>query len=87
MASFMHLLSDGLTSQARVDVADFLSGAITDGMSFAADTLRKLLTAKSEMVRLSAARSVLELGVKLRESVELEQRISAIEQAQTRITA
>ena len=34
---------------------------------------------KSETVRLSAARAVLELGTKLRESVELEERIAALE--------
>jgi len=37
---------------------------------------------KSEMVRLSAARAVLELGTKLRENVELEVRIAALESRQ-----
>lgn len=53
-------------------------------MAFAADAIRKLLTAKSEAVRLSAARAVIELGTKLRESVELEERISALESGQRR---
>jgi hypothetical protein len=45
----------------------------------AADTLRALLRAKSRSVRLGAARAILELGTRLRESVELEQRIAALE--------
>lgn len=55
-------------------------GKMADGMADAADELRRLLAAESESVRLGAARSVLELGVKLRESVELEQRLLTIEQ-------
>jgi HEAT repeat protein len=54
-------------------------GNITEGMTDAATTLRKLLKAKSESVRLSACRALLELGVKLRESVELEERIAELE--------
>jgi HEAT repeat protein len=54
-------------------------GRIADGMSEAATTLRKLLKAKSESVRLSACRALLELGVKLRESVELEERFVELE--------
>ena len=54
-------------------------GKLADGMGDAADMLRKLLAADSENVRLGAARSLIELGVKLRESVELEERITEIE--------
>jgi hypothetical protein len=55
-------------------------GRLVDGMVSAADTLGYLCRkGKSEMVRLSAARAVLELGVRLRESVELEQRLAALE--------
>jgi hypothetical protein len=44
-------------------------------MTSAADTLRGLLdAANSGTVRLGAARALLELGPKLRESVELEER-------------
>lgn len=46
----------------------------------AADTLRALLGAESETVRLGAARSILELGTKLRESEEYEARIRALEE-------
>ncbi|HEV2124253.1 MAG TPA: hypothetical protein VGW38_15960 [Chloroflexota bacterium] len=43
-------------------------------------TLLKLLNADSESARLGAARAILELGAKLRESQDLEQRIAALEQ-------
>jgi hypothetical protein len=52
---------------------------MADGMAEAADVLRHLLGAESESVRLGAARSLLELGVKLRESVELERRMEEVE--------
>ena len=55
---------------------------MADGMADAADKLRQLLNADSESVRLGAARSLLELGVKLRESVELEERLAELERRQ-----
>jgi HEAT repeat protein len=54
-------------------------GRMADGMTEAADVLRKLLAAESESVRLGAARSLLELGVRLRDSVELEERVRELE--------
>jgi hypothetical protein len=48
--------------------------------TLASDTLRALLAARSETVRLGAARSILELGAKLRESEELAARVSALEE-------
>ena len=48
--------------------------------TLAADTLRELLKARSETVRLGAARAVLELGAKLREHEELAERIAALEE-------
>ena len=60
-------------------------GKLVDGMVSAADTLGFLCRkGKSEMVRLSAARAILELGTKLRESIELEERISELEGRQGR---
>ena len=41
--------------------------------------LRNLLRAESESVRLGACRTTLELSAKLRETVELEARIEALE--------
>jgi hypothetical protein len=54
-------------------------GKMADGMTDAADVLRKLLKAKSENVRLGACRAILELGTKLRDSVEVEERLQALE--------
>jgi hypothetical protein len=54
-------------------------GRMADGMADAADVLRQLLAAQSESVRLGAARALLELGVRLRESVELESRLVELE--------
>jgi HEAT repeat protein len=66
-------------AELRTDMVQRSLGRLADGMSEAADVLRQLLAAKSESVRLGASRSMLELGVKLREAVELEQRIATIE--------
>ena len=66
-------------AELRAEMTSRALGRLVEGMSFAADTLRKLLTAKSEMVRLGAARSVIELGTRVREIVELEERITALE--------
>lgn len=56
------------------------AGVMADGMSEAATTLRGLLTAISESTRLGACRTMLELGVKIRETVELESRLKVIEE-------
>jgi hypothetical protein len=66
-------------SHLRGDLVARSLGRMADGMAEAADTLRELLAAASESVRLGAARALLELGVKLRESVELEERLTDLE--------
>jgi hypothetical protein len=70
----------------RRRVAELRSGAIeqatgkmADSMAEAASTLRALLKAQSEAVRLGAAKAALELGLKLRENLDLEQRLAALE--------
>jgi transposase-like protein len=65
--------------QARRAVLDDALGHLHAVSREAVDTLRKLLKAKGESVRLGACRAILELGVKLRESIELEERIEALE--------
>ncbi|HEY1378985.1 MAG TPA: hypothetical protein VGF55_19445 [Gemmataceae bacterium] len=55
-------------------------GRMTDGMTEAADTLRALLHATSESVRLGAARALVELACKLRESADLAERVEVLEQ-------
>jgi flagellar motility protein MotE (MotC chaperone) len=55
-------------------------GRLADQSAKAVDTLVGLLGAESESARLGAARSILELGTKLRESTEIEERLAALEQ-------
>jgi len=70
-------------AELRSEMTARALGRLADGMASAADTLGFLSRkGKSEMVRLSAARAILELGNKLREAVELEARIAALEAGQ-----
>jgi hypothetical protein len=55
-------------------------GRMAEGMADAAAKLRALLTAAPPAVQLGAARALLELTVRLRESVELEARLAHLEQ-------
>jgi hypothetical protein len=57
-------------------------GRMANSMTAAADVLRDLLKAESESIRLAAARTMLDLGTKLREAVELEERLAALESRQ-----
>jgi hypothetical protein len=66
-------------SELRGAAVERATGRLADGMAEAAEVLRKLLDAESESVRLAACRATLELGVKLREVVEVEARIAALE--------
>lgn len=66
---------------ARADMFGRALGSIAEGSASGALVLRQLaLKAKSESVRLAAARALLELGPKLRESVELEERLRILEE-------
>src|SRR5215471_3568818 len=64
---------------ARAEVTARALGKLAAASTAAASTLRKLLRAESEAVRLSAARSILEMATRLRETVEFEQRLLALE--------
>ena len=66
-------------SELRGELVAQALGGVADGMADAAATLRALLGADRESVRLGAARALLELGVKLRDSVELQERLQALE--------
>lgn len=70
-------------AELRAEMIGRALGQLADGMTEAAGTLRKLLAADGESVRLGAARSILELGNKLREAVELEERLATLEQRMT----
>ena len=70
-------------SELRGEMVGQALGRMADGMTEAADVLRGLLAAENEVVRLGAARSLLTLCVKLRESVELEKQVrDVIKQAE-----
>jgi transposase-like protein len=67
--------------QARAEMFSRALGCMAEGAASAALVLRQLcLKAKSETVKLGAARALLEQGPKLRESVELEERLRALEE-------
>jgi hypothetical protein len=69
--------------ELRAEMTSQALGWLVDGMASAADTLGYLSRmGKSEMVRLGAARAVLEVANKTREALELEARIAALEQRQ-----
>jgi hypothetical protein len=68
-------------AELRGEMVGQALGRMADGMGEAAAKLRELLSAKSESVSLGAARALLELTVKLRETTELEQRLAALEAA------
>ena len=66
-------------AELRAGMVNRAMGIMATGMSHAAVTLRKLLKAENESVRLGACRAMLELGSKLRDSVELEERFAELE--------
>src|SRR5262245_4600726 len=69
----------------RAEMTSRALGRLVEGMASAADTLGYLSRkAKSEQVRLGAARALLELALKVRETTELEARIAALEANQSR---
>ena len=70
-------------SALRGEVVSAALGRLADGMSDAASKLRDLLNAEAETVRLGAARSLIELGLKVREAVELEERVRVLEERAT----
>jgi hypothetical protein len=66
-------------AELRAEMTGRALGKLADGMAEAGDVLRALLKAESDSVKLGACRAMLEIGVKLRESVELETRLAALE--------
>lgn len=68
-----------LVSRQRGEMIGRAVGEMADGMTAAARTLRDLLACENPAVRLGAARSLLEIGVKLREAAELEERLTNLE--------
>jgi hypothetical protein len=66
-------------SELRAALIDAAAGKVATAMTAAAHTLEGLLAAESETVRLAAAKALIELGVKLRDSTDHEQRLKALE--------
>ena len=56
------------------------AGRIAGLMDSAADALRELLNSQTEAIRLSAARAVFDVALKLKECAELEDRLLAVEE-------
>ena len=74
-------------AQTRDELISNALGELVDCASEAVATLRALLSASDERVRLSAAKSTLEQLLRLRETLTLSQRLAALErsvQAQSR---
>jgi hypothetical protein len=68
-------------AQARADMFGRALGSLAEGAASGALMLRQLcLKAKSESVKLGAARALLELGPRMRDSVEMEERVRALEE-------
>ena len=66
-------------AEARANMVERTMAAMTASSVAATQTLYQLLDAESENVRLGAARTIVELATKLRESYDLEARIAALE--------
>jgi hypothetical protein len=67
-------------AELRADMMQRALGKLAEGMAEAADALRNLLASGSDAVKLAAARAILEIGPRLRDTVEFEQRLNALEQ-------
>jgi hypothetical protein len=65
--------------EARAAMLRRASGRMAAGMTGAATTLRDLLNAKADTVKLGAARALLELGVKLQDAADLQERVAELE--------
>jgi hypothetical protein len=66
-------------SALRAEAAMQAAGILASGMTEAAEKLRSLLHAESESVALAAAKTLLELAVKFRETMEIEDRLKRLE--------
>ena len=66
-------------TRARAEMVERALGHLAAGSTEAGIVLRNLLGGEDDRVKLGAARTILEVGNKLRESVELEQRLADLE--------
>jgi hypothetical protein len=63
---------------ARDQMVERAVGVASDGLVAAAATLRKLLAADSDAIKLGAARSLLELGPKLKDFADLSREVAEL---------
>lgn len=68
-----------LVLNCRTAMLEVAVGQLAEAASDAVTTLRRLLMADSESIQLGAARTILEAGPRLRESLEIEMRIAHLE--------
>jgi hypothetical protein len=66
-------------AELRGEMVTRAAGKAADAMVQAVETLRDLLTSGGDAARLGAARAILEHEGKLRESIDLSERIAALE--------
>jgi hypothetical protein len=69
------------TRGSKGELIDRAIGTLASASTAAAETLRDLLDAESESVRLGTCRAILEPQAKLRETEELTGRVEALEEA------
>src|SRR6187455_3152407 len=73
-----------LVEDARAEILARAVAKLTVASTEAADTLRRLLYSDMDFAKLAAARSILELGSKLREHEDLAARVAALEERLTK---
>jgi hypothetical protein len=66
-------------AELRNDMIARAAGKAADAMVQAVETLRELQASASDVVRKGAAQAILEHGAKLRDSIDLAERIAALE--------
>jgi hypothetical protein len=66
-------------NELRAAMTRAACGRLAESMSAAADTLSSLLMVDKDSVKIQAARQLLGMGTKLREVVEFEERLQAVE--------
>jgi AcrR family transcriptional regulator len=65
----------------RAEILGRSVGRLSDATVAAVETLRQLLTAEGDQVKLGAARAILDQVVRLREHTDIEERLAALESA------
>jgi hypothetical protein len=69
-----------LVAELRREMLTSALGRVSHNMTRAADTVAALLDAEEPHIRLRAARALMTLGLKLHDSLELSERIEALEE-------